>query len=292
MCCTREQFRLRKFGLDYQQPKDFVTLQAGSQVHYLVWTSFWTMFHLIWCAYDTYFYNATWDVHPASWLVYLTNWSYTLITVHSFIDFLTASYIYFYKDGKTEKEMPWYMKVNWVIFNIMNTSAVILTITYWVLLAKSFAATSINKHGLNAVYVILCVCLTAKPVKFQHFYQPVIYNLIYIIFCTIYQIASGHVVYSFLNWSERPVSSLLLSLSYVFLCCPVVHLMFYGLYRLRLRVARSCVRSSEQPSLPGEPEVEMGMLTKDEEADIRPSDGVLLSNGHHKAIFSSTKEKA
>ncbi|XP_033746398.1 uncharacterized protein LOC117331675 [Pecten maximus] len=283
VCCTREHFRLHKFGLEHQQPKDFVTLQAGSRVHYLIWSSFWTMFHLIWCAYDAYFFNATWDVHPASWLVYLTNWSYTLITVHSFIDFIIASYTHFYKYDKTEKEMPWYMKVNWVIFNTMNTSAILLTLTYWVLLAKSFAATSINKHGINALYVILCVSFTAKPIKFQHFYIPVIYNLIYIIFCTIYQIISGHVVYSFLNWGEKPVSSLVLSLGYVFVCCPIMHMLIYGLYRLRLRIARRCARASEQPRLPGEAEVESRMLTKTEETD----QNMVLSNGQHKAIFSS-----
>ncbi|XP_021364865.1 protein rolling stone-like isoform X2 [Mizuhopecten yessoensis] len=262
---------------------------VGRPVHYLVWTSFWTAFHLIWCAYDAYYFNATWDVHPASWLVFLTNWSYTLITVHSFIDFITACYIFFYKSGTTEEEMPWYMKVNWVIFNLMNTSAILLTLTYWILLAKSLAATSINKHGINALYVILCVSLTAKPIKFQHFYQPAIYNLVYIIFNSVYTLISGDAVYAFLDWGERPVPALVLSLMYVFVCCPVIHLLLYGLYRLRLRIARSCTRASKQPPLPHEAEVEMGMLKKTEEADIDPSDQVILSNGHHKAIFISAK---
>ncbi|XP_069141437.1 protein rolling stone-like [Argopecten irradians] len=287
VCCTRESFRLRQFGLGYQEPKDFVSLQGGNRVHYLIWASFWTMFHLIWCAYDAYFFNATWDVHPASWLVYLTNWSYALITIHSFIDFLTASYIHFYKYGKTEKKMLWYMKVNWVIFNMMNTSAILLTLTYWILLAKSTAATSINKHGINAVYVILCVSFTAKPIKLQHFYIPAVYNLVYIIFCTVYQSLSGHVVYSFLNWGENPVSSLVLSICYVFLCCPFMHLLLYGLYRLRMLIARCCSKESEQPPLSEQSEAEMGMLTKKEETEQNPTNQVLLSNGHHKAIFSA-----
>lgn len=92
---------------------------------------------------------------------------------------------------------------------------------------------SINKHGFNMVYILLVISLTSKPIKFQHFYQPMIYAVVYLLITLIYQFSSGRLIYSFLDWETNTAKSFLLCAIFVFICAPLTHLFVFGIYKLK-----------------------------------------------------------
>nr|XP_034305520.1 protein rolling stone-like [Crassostrea gigas] len=156
--------------------------------------------------------------------------------------------------------MTWYSKTQWVLLNVNNATSVIITLAYWTLIASSKCpslldshrfnlevfffvdthATSINKHGLNSVYAIINIFLTAKPINITHMWHPVLFSLIYVVFSVIYQLGFGvPPIYTVLDWS-KPTTALLTSVPLVFIGVPLCHVMFFILYRTRCVIFRKC----------------------------------------------------
>lgn len=101
-------------------------------------------------------------------------------------------------------------------------------------------ATSINKHGLNSVYAIINIFLTAKPINITHMWHPVLFSLIYVVFSVIHQLGFGvPPIYTVLDWS-KPTTALLTSVPLVFIGVPLCHVMFFILYRTRCVIFRKC----------------------------------------------------
>jgi len=66
-------------------------LQWGRPIFYLIWSCAWAIYHLTWICIDGYLF--TFKVEPkdrGKWFVYLSNWSYLLLTLHAIFDFLIA----------------------------------------------------------------------------------------------------------------------------------------------------------------------------------------------------------
>lgn len=115
---------------------------------------------------------------------------------------------------------------------------------YWFSLEVFFFldthATSINKHGLNSVYAIINIFITAKPINITHMWHPVLFSLIYVVFSVIYQLGFGvPPIYTVLDWS-KPTTALLTSVPLVFIGVPLCHVMFFILYRTRCVIFRKC----------------------------------------------------
>lgn len=92
---------------------------------------------------------------------------------------------------------------------------------------------------MNLLYTLLVVILTTKPIKFQHVYIPMAFSFVYVLFTWIYFLATDELIYSFLNWN-KPGKSILLTFLFVFVCTPLAHFFFFGLYKLKQYIKQSC----------------------------------------------------
>lgn len=239
----RQYFKLKEFGLTYYRPQDFVSLQHGPRVLYVVFTSIWLAYHLIWVLLEAY-----WSLQGSGkWVLLLTNLSYLTLAVFAFVDFVCCLYVFCLRIERTEennKDLPWYLKLQWILLTICGQAAFQVTVLYWALLAYSSKASSVNKHGINLVYIVMVTLFSAKPMKFQHFYIPMLSSMVYILLNVIYFLASGKILYPFLNWS-KPAKATLMSFLFVFVSTPLSYFFMFGLYKLRMFVCERLLKRNE-----------------------------------------------
>lgn len=113
-----------------------------------------------------------------------------------------------------------------------------------------------NVHAINSVIVFLDLAITAQPVRFYHVYQPILYTLVYGLFYIVYWAAGGvdpqghHYIYKVLDWGRRPGPATGLALGLVFLAVPLIHLLVFGLYKLRLFIYHRVYHPSTHTILP------------------------------------------
>nr|XP_022301875.1 protein rolling stone-like [Crassostrea virginica] len=243
----REEFRVRKLGFADAQPADFVKAQCVSgPLFFCVWTSLWALFHLVVIALQFYFT----DDHPyPKWLSYLTNWGYTLVALHSLWD--CACTLYVNLRLKTDPpDFPWYLKTQWVLFNVSTVAALVITVLYYALLTPVSTANSILTHAINSVYAVAGLIVCAKPVRILHVYQPVLFSVIYCIFSLIYQMAGGGLIYEILDWDKMP-GTILIALGTAFIMVPTMHMVVFTIYKLRVFVWKSHCRSRQVCNVSG-----------------------------------------
>ncbi|OWF47446.1 protein rolling stone-like [Mizuhopecten yessoensis] len=253
------------FFLTHGDGRDFVTLQGGHLYPYLAWASFWSLYHLAWIIVEIY-WAATDNQNDAEFFIYLTNLGYVLLVSFTWLDL--AAVIYYIVKVKNDGDvtsMPLLWKVNWVLYNMAMTTAIVVVLLYWILLATSFGPGSINKHLINGVIALLYISFTAKPSRILHFYQPVMFAALYSIFSVIYFGAGGGNVYSVLDWS-KPGNALALTLPLVLVGVPLIHLAVCGIYRARVEIWRKCCSPDGSQTFP-RTDSEMGMGSTVKNAD-------------------------
>ncbi|XP_021365045.1 protein rolling stone-like [Mizuhopecten yessoensis] len=238
----KEEFRCGNFGLGHKQPRLFVTSQCGPSVIYPIWTILWLVYRVIWIILDIYWDAEDGDLPDSMWLVFLTNWSYLLLHIASTWDFISTHVVNLSQTNikKGEREsMPWYLMVDWILFNTLNVVGFFVTIVYYGVLTTVASPSSINKHAMNSVFIFINFFLCAKPVRILHFYQPLTFILMFGIFSLIYQLSTGFIIYPFLDWyNPGPTVGWVLGLGLGVM--PLVHLFFYGLYHIRTLVHEKC----------------------------------------------------
>lgn len=109
---------------------------------------------------------------------------------------------------------------------------------------SDFTASSILKHAVNSVYALLSLTVSAKPVRLLHVYQAVLFSVVYSVFSLVYQKAGGGAIYTVLDWDKMP-NTVLLSLATVLVVVPMVHLVMFTIYRLRVFAWNSCCRKRQ-----------------------------------------------
>lgn len=138
-------------------------------------------------------------------------------------------------------------------------------------------ASTINKHGINLVHILLLLMVSAKPIKFQHFYMAVLSSIFYIFVNVMYYLASGQILYQFLNWT-KPGTTAVLSLLFIFVSTPLSHFLLFGIYKLRVYLYKKLVTSRYQNRYRKEKE----------EEDLKE---ITFENGLDKNRNSKEKEK-
>ena len=114
-----------------------------------------------------------------------------------------------------ETRLPWYMKIQWLLFNAALPNTILVTMIYWsVLLPTSDTSSVVQRgatdwfldiavHGLNSVLMIVEHHLSDIPTRLLHVYQPVIYAVVYAIFSVVLWSQTGIVLYQFvLDWDR------------------------------------------------------------------------------------------
>lgn len=92
---------------------------------------------------------------------------------------------------------------------------------------------TINKHGINLIYTLIIILASRKPIKLQHVYMPMLFSFCYMVFTAIYFAATQIKVYPILDWS-KPEKAVLWVVLYTVLCVPIMHLLLFGVYRLKI----------------------------------------------------------
>ncbi|WAR25839.1 ROST-like protein [Mya arenaria] len=230
----REEFRVARLGLHHENPRDFVIPQCLGPRIYILWTVLWAVYYISTQALQVY-YNSD---AGAEYFIYLTNWSYFLQSMVVFLDCVVTIFVQWKRkdilDGDV-KTTPWYVRTLWLLFNVSNACSLVVTVSYYALLEPEFGYGSIYTHLLNSVYTILTLLFCAKPVFILHVYQPIIYSVIYVLFSIIYHVTGNDPVYPVLDWS-KPGSTSITALLIVLVGVPVMHMVIFSLYTLRLFV--------------------------------------------------------
>ena len=102
---------------------------------------------------------------------------------------------------------------------------------------------SILKHFINSVFVSLNLLLTKKPYRILHFYIPVIFSAIYILFSLVYQKGvNQNAIYSALDWNNVPNLFLyVFGLPFVFV--PLLTLLLYTITVIRDDIGNLCEKN-------------------------------------------------
>ena len=109
---------------------------------------------------------------------------------------------------------------------------------------------SILKHYINSVFVLLNLLLTKKPYRIIHFYIPVIFSAIYILFSLVYQKGfNQNAIYSALDWNNVPnVFLYVFGLPLVFV--PLLTLLLYTITVIRDAIGNLCEKNIGQTDRP------------------------------------------
>jgi hypothetical protein len=108
-----------------------------------------------------------------------------------------------------------------------------------------FNAVEIETHAGNSIYMFLNLALTGVPVRIHHFFHPVIYAVLYVLFTVFYHLADGTnanydpFVYPVINWND-PGNAAMYGCLVALVATPLMHLVVYGVYALRMLIHRSC----------------------------------------------------
>lgn len=136
-------------------------------------------------------------------------------------------------------EVTWYMKLSWLLSNIVQVFSVIVTVVYFSAIyptlhvSDSELINDTNMHAINTIFVLVDSAICARPVRILHFVYPLIYGLVYIGFSVVVYGVSGTVIYNVLDYSQPLYPSITVP-GLAILVIPLLQLAFYGLYRLRV----------------------------------------------------------
>ncbi|XP_064652727.1 protein rolling stone-like isoform X2 [Lineus longissimus] len=256
----------RTFGLGFKTPLDFVRAQwPCSPLLYLLYNIFWMLYIPSWAVlegvinFHLKFKADLW--RQATFFIYLTNWTYVLLSLLALLRGFTACRYYNmlrkqgYKDEAVfpERKMPTIFKIIWVLHNVASPAQVMVGAAYYLhaaILGAMDRTTplsdpmNISIHGIGTVYVLLDLFISAIPLRPGHVIHVMFYGLLYAAFTGIYfacggKNKSGHPwIYRLLDWSH-PRTTLMVA-GAVGVLTPVVWFALYGFYRLKTYVASKC----------------------------------------------------
>ncbi|KAL0901303.1 hypothetical protein ABMA27_006592 [Loxostege sticticalis] len=188
------------------------------------------------------------------WLVYLTNWGLLLVTM-MLISGLVVSIVIVNKKPYETMELPWYVSMYWLLYNVAVSIAIMITALYWILLYDSGTFESrrmfwldLSTHGFNSCLAFIEVVVSRTPVRILHFYQPLGVGLWYAAFTGIYYIAGGtdgngnHFIYEILDWKYGKRSGSIVGISVVGLI--VIYILLWLLALARDKISTTYIRTT------------------------------------------------
>ncbi|XP_064620958.1 protein rolling stone-like [Lineus longissimus] len=246
-CCPGNECRLANFKLDHPHPRLFMTARwnvgQGWFVAYRViaaafWLS-WTIASVVW-NYGWY----TYEENRFLWIIYLTDWNLTLMTLRAIVHASVAIYyLHRTRSGTLVfTSMPLYLRFLWVLFNLSTTAALVITGFYWVAAyadSTSLLSADLLNHAANTIYVIMDVIVVAIPYRILHIFQPMLYAVTYLVFAAIYQVSGGlsasdkPYIYRALDWIQAPKTAAMYTALSVFGVTPVAYAILFGLSKAR-----------------------------------------------------------
>lgn len=200
----------------------------------------------------------------AKWFIYLTNWSYSALTLHFFWG-AVVSFIHAVKQQRPPAGWPgagrwnedeaigpsWYHRVSWLLHDISAATAITVTVLYWGAVYDPDSDSSnleidINMHTLNSVFILSDIFVGAIPLRVLHVIYSMLFTATYVIFTVIYWGLDGtnalgqKFVYSALDYSNHPGTAALYITLSLLVGLPVVQLLLYGWWTLKMYTLTKC----------------------------------------------------
>lgn len=196
------------------------------------------------------------------YLIYVTQWSYIILTFN-YLCWASLTTIYtiiahcfrknlkqalpkshthmqpteYYRQDKT----PWFVKVMWAIHVIAVDASLPVTVVFWATVFEpenGATAASIHVHGVNLLLVLIDIFISRIPILILHFFYPMAYAAVYVIFLAVYWAVDGTnehgepFVYSITDFRGHPVNASLACIGLV-IVAGIVHLLFFAVAGIR-----------------------------------------------------------
>mmetsp|Transcript_40890 Transcript_40890/g.65734 ORF Transcript_40890/g.65734 Transcript_40890/m.65734 type:complete len:261 (-) Transcript_40890:72-854(-) len=187
----------------------FATARTDHPISWAVWRTLMACYFfaiMIWSiAADVESGNGAW------WLIYLTHWTLLVLVVYQ-VCAATCTWMYGLRMLNI-REQPKLFTVTWHLQNILLAAAPLVFILYWGLVydGGTVRFLTTQTHGANALAIAIDCFFSCQPKRFEHFYQPVIYALIYTIFSIIQEYTGidngsleGTSIYDVTNYKANP----------------------------------------------------------------------------------------
>ncbi|XP_017096949.1 protein rolling stone-like [Drosophila bipectinata] len=244
----REEFRFRRFGLQHDEPRDFMRSQWQSKpksVGFLVYR--WLLGGFFGTGLVSYFIKYFQGGH---WLIYLTNWGFLMCGITSVTGAVLVTLYHYKPDDWVPPSglIKFYWASYWT--NLIITGVV--SLTYWLTVypadrrpgnpTRVSDLYNIWTHALPPIFYTVDHLVVAQPSRLLHFVYPLGFSLIYTGFTLVFYVLGGvdlngrRYIYSFLNYAKP--KSAILTITRISFLIVALSSYFYGLYRVRSYVAR------------------------------------------------------
>ncbi|KAK3595184.1 hypothetical protein CHS0354_002790 [Potamilus streckersoni] len=235
-----------RYSLNHTSYEDFLLSQwSNSAYHYAVYRT-------LVAVYFTFmvFYAAVYGILGWKMLIMLTYWSFFILTACQILRAANCwHHIQLKKEGKDPKvilQNSRRIKFQWLLHNLSCNAAPVVAILFWTLAYDGSGVNLINltTHGVNAIFVILDTFITRTPVRLIHLYHCTLYGLLYGIFSAVYWKFGGTnhknepFIYKVLDFSLSVKVAISYIFAVAFIVAPMIHCMFFFLYRFRLFIHR------------------------------------------------------
>ena len=134
--------------------------------------------------------------------------------------------------------MAWYHEALWVIYNIASVAAILVTLSFWLLLFSAddgLGALTVILHGVNSMVMVGDTMISSIPVRLFHVIYPMLYFIVYVMFTVIYWAATEpNYIYPQTDYTGRPILAAVSQLCLFFIGLPLFQSLMFGFYRLRV----------------------------------------------------------
>ena len=107
-----------------------------------------------------------------------------------------------------EVTIPWYMGIQWALYDIALPSSFLVVIVYWGVLYAFFPEgreidfLNVSVHGINSVLMMIEYYVGAIPTRILHAWFPLLYAFCYMIMSIILFFVDGTVLYeNVVDWN-------------------------------------------------------------------------------------------
>ncbi|KAL4716919.1 hypothetical protein ACJJTC_012730 [Scirpophaga incertulas] len=249
-----DQFSLQKFGLEHEHCSDFYlcSLQNGRSKLPLFCFRLVLFLGCIGIIITSF---VTYDPGVRFWFIFLTNWGVSLITISCGLSFVVSAIAYFKDHIESTFGLPWYVKLDWAVYNMAISMALFITVFYYSFLYgmaqdEEFPVLDLFVHGMNSVVMVALLVTSRTPSHILHFIYPVGFGVCYMLFSIIYYFANGlnpfgnPWIYPMVDWSNPGPTTGIVVACIVFLI--VLHTFVVLLSRLRDYLTGMYVRKPYQ----------------------------------------------
>jgi len=249
----------------FQRKKDDETWTCtGSKGGLLPWDVHWTTSRFLSSKAFLYYRgtgvmfwlaNLIWDlVNYANleildwWIIWLTHWTLLALVIYAMSSFSICVYWQTHNAVVENYTVPMAVQWTWFWQNVAVGACPLIMCNYWALVYTGDLGkhpyNNIVKHALNAVYMMIDVCLTNSPIWIKHIWQPMAFGIVYLIFSIIYVSFGGNdengnnYIYNVMDWNRSPGFASVVAIITVVIVLPFWYILFVVLKHAAERLSQ------------------------------------------------------